>query len=528
MSKERLHVPRVDRRVRRRDRRASVGSFYTTPTTRPPAPGRGHLVDPGGRRGARAALRRHRSEPRRADGPARRLDPRDRLPRRARSSGRRSSPIPTCSATANPPARTPTSARRRTSGRSDGRDLVGAGDKGGTFHALDRETGEVVWETQLTPGSVFGGEIGSAAFVDGMLIATSNVGDPETNAPTDVTEVFGLDPATGDDPVDVRGAAGQDLRAGERRPRRRVRRHRPRAAGRARHRRPVDELWSYDAPGQDGVRAVDRRRPGAAGATASSSSARPGAGGVISFTVGGLTRCDVAADRATRPRIAACVVVLLLACSSEGGRRRATRQRRPSDGARSRLPTARVRPRGATCGPPSPPGYSDQTIMSGGVERAYQLDVPAGYDGTTAASDRARAPRAHRQLHVRAGDVGLRPDGRDLRLHRRRAVRAARTAPRRTGTRRPSNDNYDVAVHRRAPRPPRGDALRRHRAGVLDRHVERRADVRRCWRAAFPSASPRSRRLPGSSSSSRATARRSRSSRSTAPRTRSSRTPVAG
>jgi polyvinyl alcohol dehydrogenase (cytochrome) len=80
---------------------------------------------------------------------------------------------------------------------SNGRDLVGAGDKGGTFHALDRATGEVVWETRLTPGSAFGGEIGSAAFVDGTLVATSNVGDPATNAPTETTKVFGLDPATG-------------------------------------------------------------------------------------------------------------------------------------------------------------------------------------------------------------------------------------------------------------------------------------------------------------------------------------------
>jgi polyvinyl alcohol dehydrogenase (cytochrome) len=81
---------------------------------------------------------------------------------------------------------------------TDGRDLVGAGDKGGTYHALDRETGEVVWETQLTPGSAFGGEIGSAAFVDGTIVASSNVGDPETNAPTNVTHLFGLDPATGE------------------------------------------------------------------------------------------------------------------------------------------------------------------------------------------------------------------------------------------------------------------------------------------------------------------------------------------
>ena len=47
------------------------------------------------------------------------------------------------------------------------------------FHALDRDTGEVVWETPLTPGSVFGGEIGSAAFVDGRLVRRSNVGDPD-------------------------------------------------------------------------------------------------------------------------------------------------------------------------------------------------------------------------------------------------------------------------------------------------------------------------------------------------------------
>lgn len=81
---------------------------------------------------------------------------------------------------------------------TDGRDLVGAGDKGGTFHAVDRDTGEVVWQNQLTPGSAFGGEIGSAAFVDGTLVASSNVGDPETNAPTNVTHIFGLDPATGE------------------------------------------------------------------------------------------------------------------------------------------------------------------------------------------------------------------------------------------------------------------------------------------------------------------------------------------
>jgi polyvinyl alcohol dehydrogenase (cytochrome) len=81
---------------------------------------------------------------------------------------------------------------------SNGRDLVGVGDKGGNYHALDRETGEVVWQTSLTPGSVFGGVIGSGTFVDGRLVMSSNVGDPKTNAPTNVSKVFALDPATGE------------------------------------------------------------------------------------------------------------------------------------------------------------------------------------------------------------------------------------------------------------------------------------------------------------------------------------------
>ncbi len=80
---------------------------------------------------------------------------------------------------------------------SNGRDLAGGCDKGGTFHALDRDTGEEVWKKQLAPGSAFGGAIGSAAFVDGALIASSNLGDPDTNAPTDFSRVFNLDPATG-------------------------------------------------------------------------------------------------------------------------------------------------------------------------------------------------------------------------------------------------------------------------------------------------------------------------------------------
>jgi polyvinyl alcohol dehydrogenase (cytochrome) len=77
-------------------------------------------------------------------------------------------------------------------------DLVGVGDKAGVFHTLDRETGEIVWETTLTPGSAFGGVNGSSAFVDGTLVVSSNVGDPATNAPLNTASVFGIDAGTGE------------------------------------------------------------------------------------------------------------------------------------------------------------------------------------------------------------------------------------------------------------------------------------------------------------------------------------------
>ena len=81
---------------------------------------------------------------------------------------------------------------------ADGRDLVGAGDKAGMYHALDRETGAVVWETQLTPGSSLGGVIGAAAHLDGTIFVASNVGNPENNAPTGAAELLALDDATGE------------------------------------------------------------------------------------------------------------------------------------------------------------------------------------------------------------------------------------------------------------------------------------------------------------------------------------------
>jgi len=75
-------------------------------------------------------------------------------------------------------------------------DVVGVGSKNGTYYALDRATGAVLWETRLTAGGPFGGALGSAAFVDGKIIASSNVGDASAG-PGKHAKVFALDPAKG-------------------------------------------------------------------------------------------------------------------------------------------------------------------------------------------------------------------------------------------------------------------------------------------------------------------------------------------
>jgi polyvinyl alcohol dehydrogenase (cytochrome) len=56
----------------------------------------------------------------------------------------------------------------------DGKDAVGVGDKAGTYRALDRETGEILWEAPLTPGGTQGGVMASAAVADGTVYVTSN------------------------------------------------------------------------------------------------------------------------------------------------------------------------------------------------------------------------------------------------------------------------------------------------------------------------------------------------------------------
>jgi polyvinyl alcohol dehydrogenase (cytochrome) len=77
------------------------------------------------------------------------------------------------------------------------RELVGVGQKNGVYHALDARSGKEVWDTTLTPGSTFGGALGSAAFLDGRLVVSSNVGDPASNATTNRSKVVALEPANG-------------------------------------------------------------------------------------------------------------------------------------------------------------------------------------------------------------------------------------------------------------------------------------------------------------------------------------------
>jgi polyvinyl alcohol dehydrogenase (cytochrome) len=56
----------------------------------------------------------------------------------------------------------------------NGKDAVGVGDKAGTYRALDRETGEILWAAPLTPGGTQGGVMASAAVAGGTVYVTSN------------------------------------------------------------------------------------------------------------------------------------------------------------------------------------------------------------------------------------------------------------------------------------------------------------------------------------------------------------------
>jgi polyvinyl alcohol dehydrogenase (cytochrome) len=74
----------------------------------------------------------------------------------------------------------------------DATDAVGVGDKAGTYRALDRDTGDVLWEAPLTPGGLQGGVMASAAVAGGTVYVASN--DRSQDA-----DLVALDAGTGDE-----------------------------------------------------------------------------------------------------------------------------------------------------------------------------------------------------------------------------------------------------------------------------------------------------------------------------------------
>jgi polyvinyl alcohol dehydrogenase (cytochrome) len=68
--------------------------------------------------------------------------------------------------------------------RGGGKELVGAGTKGGTYWALNPGTGQVVWATQVGPGGIFGGIEWGSSVADGRVyVAEAN----SKNVPTTLT-----------------------------------------------------------------------------------------------------------------------------------------------------------------------------------------------------------------------------------------------------------------------------------------------------------------------------------------------------
>lgn len=86
-------------------------------------------------------------------------------------------------------------------------DVVGAGDKAGAYAVLERDTGEVVWMTQLTEGSHLGGVMVAAAYDGERIYVASNrwpagfdtetVFIPNFDDPDNTSAVFALDARNG-------------------------------------------------------------------------------------------------------------------------------------------------------------------------------------------------------------------------------------------------------------------------------------------------------------------------------------------
>ena len=78
------------------------------------------------------------------------------------------------------------------------RELVGAGQKSGYFHAFDRATGEIVWQAFVGYGATGGGIHAEASIGDGVVYAWSNNNYTYQAAPEDAPiTIKALDAATG-------------------------------------------------------------------------------------------------------------------------------------------------------------------------------------------------------------------------------------------------------------------------------------------------------------------------------------------
>ena len=101
-------------------------------------------------------------------------------------------------------------------GGHDRVDIVGAGQKSGTYWALNAQNGDILWATQVGPGGLFGGiQWGSATDGRRIYVAIGNSGHvPYTLAPSHTVTVTGgswaaLDPVTGNILWQI-PASGQD------------------------------------------------------------------------------------------------------------------------------------------------------------------------------------------------------------------------------------------------------------------------------------------------------------------------------
>jgi polyvinyl alcohol dehydrogenase (cytochrome) len=77
--------------------------------------------------------------------------------------------------------------------------IIGAGQKSGIYYALDPDTGALLWQNQVGPGSSLGGmEWGSATDGQRIYVAISNLyGIPYNNGAIHAGSWSALDPATG-------------------------------------------------------------------------------------------------------------------------------------------------------------------------------------------------------------------------------------------------------------------------------------------------------------------------------------------